>query len=752
MGLTKSMPNLFFKSKLIKQLALFLLSSFLLFLGVEIVGTEKIWTSLAQFPLWVIAAILIAFALNLVVVGFRFQQLLKRSGVDLPNEIVLKANLHGNFASLFLISLFGQVIGRQMFLKPYINSPTLLSSLAAIERIILFLVSGLFCLLGAIWIIGTKDIVNFFGQFSLAKIIIVPLICISTSLLLSRSNFERKLYVGISSKQNFAFFLKLINYTLLAQGFVLGAFAIGVKALSPNILFQDILAAATIVSFVASLPISVNGWGSRELAAIAVFGYIGVPESLAFAVSIVVGLSSTAVVLIAWPFALSSNAHLKEKLKSFSLSKKRISQFPVEKIMIWFLGISTTVFIFFQFKVSTLDGGYITINMSDAFVMLIFTSFVFYLFQTRQLPRWLTPNFNLSLLIYSGLLLLSFLIGVQEIGITHWAVIGRLFGWIVLLGYLSVGALTVNFLGKLGLLRLINTLIISAAIIILFEMITRSSGYIDLINTPLNFEGFSGNRNAFAFQLLVCSVFMIAFIPSTKADRVNFFGKYFGLAFVHGIILTGIYLTASKAGIITAVIILLTSSLFNSFNRMMILRSIIIGLVIWIVFVRLMPFIYNFTGFFPDGQIQKQIQIQSSFSHPISFNEHVSTISLGLKLWLDSVWFGAGLGVFLEKSPTLAGKSILIHSTPVWILAEFGILGAAILITIFGWIFFNASKTFQVNPKSRTLILLLMTFLLFGLTHEIFYQRIFWLALGICLALPLKKTSIQAFSKEFNKS
>ena len=666
--------------------------------------------------------------------------------------IVLKANLHGNFASLFLISLFGQVIGRQMFLKPYINSPALLPSLAAIERIILFLISGLFCLLGAIWIIGTKDIVNFFGQFSLAKVIIVSLVCISTSLLFNRSNFERKLYVGISSKQNFAFYLKLINYTLLAQGFVLGAFAIGVKALSPNILFQDILAAATIVSFVASLPISVNGWGSRELAAIAVFGYIGVPESSAFAVSILVGVSSTAVVLIAWPFALSSNAHHKGKLQSFSLSKKRISLFSVEKLMTWFLGILTSVFIFFQFKVPTLDGKYITINMSVAFVMLIFTSFVFYLFHTRQLPRWLTPNFNLSLLIYSGLLLLSFLIGVQEIGITHWAVIGRLFGWIVLLGYLSVGALTINFLGKLGLLRLINTLIISAAIIILFEMITRSSGYIDLINTPLNFEGFSGNRNAFAFQLLVCSAFMIAFTPSKKADRVNFFWKYFGLAFVHGIILTGIYLTASKAGIITAVIILLTSSLFNSFNRMMILRSIIFGLVIWIVFVRLIPFIYNFTGFFPDGQIQKQIQIQSSFSQPISFNEHITTISLGLKLWLDSVWFGAGLGVFLEKSPTLAGKSILIHSTPVWILAEFGILGAAILITILGWIFFNASKTFQVNPKSRALILLLMTFLLFGLTQEIFYQRIFWLALGICHALPLKKTSIQAFSKEFNKS
>jgi hypothetical protein len=43
--------------------------------------------------------------------------------------------------------------------------------------------------------------------------------------------------------------------------------------------------------------------------------------------------------------------------------------------------------------------------------------------------------------------------------------------------------------------------------------------------------------------------------------------------------------------------------------------------------------------------------------------------------------------------------------------------------------------------------MLLLVFLIFGLVHEIFYQRIFWLILGAAMALPgyssleLKKTS-----------
>ena len=49
---------------------------------------------------------------------------------------------------------------------------------------------------------------------------------------------------------------------------------------------------------------------------------------------------------------------------------------------------------------------------------------------------------------------------------------------------------------------------------------------------------------------------------------------------------------------------------------------------------------------------------------------------------------GVGLGVFHAKSTMWAGHALVIHSTPLWILAEFGLLGGA----GFGWTFFLLAR------------------------------------------------------------
>jgi uncharacterized membrane protein YbhN (UPF0104 family) len=52
---------------------------------------------------------------------------------------------------------------------------------------------------------------------------------------------------------------------------------------------------------VATLPISIAGWGAREVAMVKLFGLIGVPASQAVALSVLFGLST---VLIALPGGL----------------------------------------------------------------------------------------------------------------------------------------------------------------------------------------------------------------------------------------------------------------------------------------------------------------------------------------------------------------------------------------------------------------------------------------------------------------
>ena len=116
--------------------------------------------------------------------------------------------------------------------------------------------------------------------------------------------------------------------------------------------------------------------------------------------------------------------------------------------------------------------------------------------------------------------------------------------------------------------------------------------------------------------------------------------------------------------------------------------------------------------------------------------EHWETLTHGLEMWQQSPVLGAGLGVFHAKSPVWMGHPQVIHSTSLWILAEFGLLGGA----VFGWAFFllarHATRFGRTQPARRILLLMLLVFSIFSLAHELFYQRIFWLVLGGVLARP----------------
>lgn len=115
----------------------------------------------------------------------------------------------------------------------------------------------------------------------------------------------------------------------------------------------------------------------------------------------------------------------------------------------------------------------------------------------------------------------------------------------------------------------------------------------------------------------------------------------------------------------------------------------------------------------------------------------------GLEMWRDAPLLGAGLGVFIEKSPLWFEKPIIIHCTPIWILAEFGLAGALILFTAFFrlWAFTWRARLIRFGKEKHLAIFMLLgVFAIFGAVHEIFYQRIFWLILGACLALPFHAT------------
>jgi len=69
------------------------------------------------------------------------------------------------------------------------------------------------------------------------------------------------------------------------------------KGLGIEISLLDCLVLFLPVVLVATLPISIAGWGAREVAMVALFGYAGVPAPQALALSILVGIASLLIAL-----------------------------------------------------------------------------------------------------------------------------------------------------------------------------------------------------------------------------------------------------------------------------------------------------------------------------------------------------------------------------------------------------------------------------------------------------------------------
>jgi hypothetical protein len=713
-------------------------------------GAERVWNDLLLFPTWGIGAVLLAFALNLAVVSYRLERLLSIFGIHLPVDIVSKASVQGHFAALFLISLFGQVSGRQWILRHYGVPSVFIATLTAIERIMLFAISGGMCVLGVSWLIGFAKIIEYSGRISAIQLVMAVTASLFLSHLFGRSRFEQQLYSRARSKAGISRIVEIAVVTLIAQTLVLLAFVVAAKCITPEAGLAGLLAAAAITSFAASLPISVNGWGVRELAAVYAFGLVGVPSGSAMAVSILVGMCSSAVVFVTWLLAFRKldEQVIPSPVIGLKIPAKGQKLLSVEKIGAFTLSTGAAVLIFFQLHLP-LPSGVINLNLADPFALFALAALVSYCVVVGDFPAWRVPNFNSALLAISILLVFAFAHGVQVIGVTQWAFSGRLIGWLVLLGYLSLGPLTVAYLGRRGVFRFIETLVVTGAVVEVVHMTVRwlaYSGWIDSVGTTPNFEGYAGNRNSFAFQMLVCSVLLLSFSShyerfARRFSRKNseglnllLLGRQQMLIVCHGAVLAGVAFSASRAGLMVGSILITTAWFMNLCNRRMLIQSIIYALLIWFLGAHFLPSITGLIG----TQTNPIGSLQSNFSSDNSNFERWETILHGVDMWIYSPWIGAGLGVFIESSSTWFKQPMVIHSTPIWILAEFGLVGVVVFFAVFLNIGLSVIRNGLVMPLNRAVFMLFLVFAIFGLFHEIFYQRIFWLVLGILVALPFR--------------
>lgn len=733
------------KNLSLRQLTVLIISVILLAVAFHLSSVNHVAQKLTRFPTSTLLLIMGVMTANLLLVSFRFWRQLAHLGIEVSWNIALRASLAGYAASLVMISLFGQVAGRQAILQNAGVSPVVNASLAGYERALLAIISASLALCGGIYLFGEAVVVNFFGHMALSEIAVVAAVGGVLSFWLGMSRFEKRISNQIASKKNLVRVLQISGLTLTGQLMMLGCFVLGMLAIRPDLPLLSLLAASAVISFAASLPITVSGWGLRELAAVFLFGKLGVSAPDAMAVSITVGLCSILPIIATIPFITKQPV---EKSKGGPTLVKTQNIQEIEKMAAWMLGMATAVTIFFQFHAGLPGGGVINLNLADPFAILALAAVSLHCLFSRQLPLWRVSHFNIALGLISVLFVSGFLHGWMNIGLTQWALGARLIGWLILLGYVSAGYLIASTAGTHGLRRFSETLLATAAAVIVFQAVMRqlsSWGFLQDIPLTPNFEGYAGNRNAFAFQLLASLTLSLSFTRIYARYPAIFQARqmrYWMIALLLGVLMTGLVWTGSRAGMLTGGAMLVIATYRNLTDRKMLARGLLFTVLIWSVF-----WLANQIRFPNDQTLTSHSTfpsspaVQAQLSTEFSNQERISTWNHGIELWRQAPFFGAGLGVFYTKSVAWFGYNQVIHSTPIWILAEFGLVGLCLV----GWIFFQVTRyAFQKKSPQlirHALLLLLFSFALFSAVHEIFYQRIFWLILGALLASPFHSQS-----------
>ena len=721
--------------------------------SIYLVGFEKIYLNLIQFKIYTPILLFIIFIVNLFFVSFRLKTLLSYSGIRIPFIYAHQANVNGQFASIIFISFFGQTFGRQIILRKFKVPSVFISSLTIFEKLIIFFISGLFCLFGSLKLGVSTKFISILGNSYSIQIALAILLAVAINIIFNSSKIEKEIFKLFNFK-NFYRFLNLSTITLVSQFLVIVSFALAAKNFNPSIPIYELIAASAVTSFAAALPISVNGWGIREIVAVFTFGIIGMEPSQSIAISILVGITSTLAIIFSYLLSLIKQKKFEEisKLKIDFKIKNNLEILPT-----LFISSLSIIFIFFQFRIPT-SGESIMINISDPFaicaLVVTVTNIIFY----KRLISWKIYGFNTFLLSLTVIIFISFIRGVNEIGVTPWALTNRLIGWFILLGYLSVGPIINLYIGKEGLRKAINILVITSTVVVIFTMITRFmhiNNLIDLVKLTLNFEGFSGNRNAFAFQLICCLEASLVLSAINKNKLISSL-KIFNLkredlfAILNGFLISGICLSGSQAGIYTTIIVLILFSFLRFFNSKLVLKSISLSILFIIIFniaIGNINLNYNDTKSKLDWVGSDLIGFTDA-----SNTERLNTILVALKMWKESIFLGIGLGVFRERSSEYFGKYIVIHSTPIWILVEFGMLGFILLFSETGYVVYKLYKNISNDYRNKILIMNILSFCLFGTFHEIFYQRIFWLLLGLCFSQYISKETDHYINEDSLKS
>ena len=427
--------------------------------------------------------------------------------------------------------------------------------------------------------------------------------------------------------------LAVIGLTLLVQIPMMVAYVVAARALSPHTSIADLIAASAIVMFAASVPISLAGWGVREMSAVVALGAIGVAAHAALAAAIIIGVGS---MLVMGAIAAASLPGSTSKRQTAEVENTELLDYY--RALAWVLPVAAATLVLFQIYVP-IQSGLLNVNLADPVAMLGGVLFILTCARAGRLPQWRVAHINLAAVVATLVLAVSLVIGAYRFGWTNWAVTNRFLGWFVLLAYGATGALIVRDGQKVGFRTILLTFAGATAAVAgveVFLVMVAGLGF-KVPVMPTAVEGFSLNRNSFALQLLMA---MAATITAVRGASLRIV--------ILALVIAGLYFAGSRSGWIAAVFVLATGRYLGAINSREILIAIL-GAASAALIVVLLPTLPNAV-------------VPQFVPNAASTQERLVSVVGGLKLFLDHPVFGAGLGAFRNEDHQFEQRSSAYNS------------------------------------------------------------------------------------------
>ncbi len=372
----------------------------------------------------VLALIFLSLLANAIAASLRFQLAARQIGYQVTVRHAMAAVGVGSVAGTLFFQLAGQLIGRGFVMSRIAVPFASVVVLTAYERIVAAIVSVLLAAAGAYFIFGTVYRDKDAGGGAFIKIMIGLFAATAAGALLGYGDLAARSAAPWLTRNFATGFLQLVALSTIVQLLMMIAYVLASHALSPQIPIVGLIAMSAIVMFAASVPISLAGWGVREMSAVVAFGAIGVAPQDALLVAVIIGAGSMlAMIALA---GISLPEYIRKN--GAAGGGAAVEQIDYTRALLWVVPLAVATLVYFQIYLPIGSGTLLNVNLADPLAILGAALFVLAYWHEQRLPQWRYRYMNEAVAAASIVLTISLFVGAARFGWTDWAVVNRYWG------------------------------------------------------------------------------------------------------------------------------------------------------------------------------------------------------------------------------------------------------------------------------------------------------------------------------------